>query len=44
MILLDLVTMPLTDISLFISSGFRSLMTLCSLRLKGRTCVYTQLL
>lgn len=38
MMLLDLVTMPLTEISLFMSSGFRSLMTLCSAKLKGRTC------
>lgn len=37
MMLLDLVTMPVTEISLFISSGFRSLITLCSAKLKGRT-------
>ena len=38
MIALDLVTMPLIEISLFMSSGFRSLMTLCSFKLNGRTC------
>ena len=42
MMLLDLVTMPLTEISLFMSSGFRSLMTLCSAKLKGRTCAISQ--
>lgn len=41
--LLVLVTMPLTDINVFRSSGFRSLMTFISMRLKGRTCVYTGL-
>ena len=40
MMLLDLVTMPLTEMSLFMSSGLRSLITLCSFRLNGRTCVH----
>ena len=42
MMLLDLVTMPLTEISLFMSSGFRSLMTLNSAKLKGRTCAISR--
>lgn len=43
MMLLDLVIMPLTEISLFMSSGFKSLMTLCSAMLKGRTCMFLEL-
>ena len=38
MILLDLVTIPLTEISLFMSSGFKSLITFCSFKLNGLTC------